>query len=538
MTVLVPSDDQEDAISWFDRARRAIESLAAGSPGGVAIACVDRSETGLFNAGTFDPEDPRPITPDSQFQIASLTKIFTALLLAKSERLGKVSRHDPVAKYLLPPDDPNAERLVPITLLLLATHHSGLPREPSIAPGPAPGDTYPFARFTRQQLIDALRTDGADAPYDLVFSYSNFGFSLLGQALAEAWQSNYADLLGEAVLRPLGLVGTMVASPGAAVPDDLAPGHAHGQRIAGWTFDAAAPAMGLLSSARELARFLGLALGGPGAPMYEDLLETMRPLRNTDYGCMGMGWGIAGDPANPTYFHSGGIVGYQSFLGLTPGRRRGVAILASMAANLETLGCTLLGLPVPSLNPPAVANSAGYVGRYPLSPNFMIAVTDKSGALYFQAPRQPGAWMKPLGPDEFVMAGFPSKVAFLRDASGKVAYLTWDRSGQKYIGMRRELREYPREVVLTRAELWEYVGTYLFKAGFEMSIRLGDAGLVAQIAGQNEASLFASAKDEFFYKVVDARITFVRDSGGAVAGLILRQNGGEIQGGKQTPSGP
>jgi hypothetical protein len=145
--------------------------------------------------------------------------------------------------------------------------------------------------------------------------------------------------------------------------------------------------------------------------------------------------------------------------------------------------------------------------------------------------------MKPLGPDEFVMAGFPSKVAFLRDASGKVAYLTWERSGHKYIGGRRELKEYPREVVLTRAELWEYGGTYLFKAGFEMSIRLGDAGLVAQIAGQNEASLFASAKDEFFYKVVDARITFVRDSAGAVAGLILRQDGGEIQGGKQTPSG-
>ena len=538
MTVMPPSDAQEDASSWFDRARRAIETLAEGEPGGVAIACVDRGETGLFSAGTFDPDDPRPITPDSQFQIASLTKIFTALLLAKSERLGKVSRHDPVARYLLPPDDPNAERLAPITLLLLATHHSGLPREPSIAPSPAPGDAYPFAGFTRQQLIEALRTDGAVAPYDLVFSYSNFGFSLLGQALAEAWQSDYADLLGEAVLRPLGLSGTMVASPGAALPDDLAPGHAHGRRIAGWTFDGAAPAMGLLSSVRELARFLGLTLGGPGAPMYEDIVETMRPLRSTDYGNVGMGWGIAGDPANPTYLQSGGIAGYQSFLGLTPGRRRGVALLASMAANLEALGCTLLGLPVPSPNPPTVANSADYIGRYPLAPNFMIAVTDKSGALYFRAAREPGAWMKPLGADEFVMAGFPSKVAFLRNASGQVAYLTWERSGQKYIGVRRELIEYPREVVLTRAELAEYVGTYLFKAGFEMSIQLGDAGLMAKVAGQNEASVFASAKDEFFYKVVDARITFVRDSTGAVAGLILCQNGCEIQGGKQTPCRP
>ena len=157
-------------------------------------------EIGFFCAGTFDPENLRPITPDTVFEIASITKIFTALLLAKSDRLGKVSRNDPVSKYLLPSGDPESETLARITLLLLATHHSGLPREPSTIPFAVTRNAYPFAQYTRDQLIDAMRRDGVGVPCDLVFSYSNFGFSLLGQALAEAWRGSYDEICGKRYL--------------------------------------------------------------------------------------------------------------------------------------------------------------------------------------------------------------------------------------------------------------------------------------------------------------------------------------------------
>src|SRR5207247_1493764 len=81
-----------------------LDEFAKGRPGGVAAAWVDADGSAFFSAGKFSADDPRPITPDTQFEIGSLTKTFNALLLAESERAGKVSRADPVAKYLLPKD--------------------------------------------------------------------------------------------------------------------------------------------------------------------------------------------------------------------------------------------------------------------------------------------------------------------------------------------------------------------------------------------------------------------------------------------------
>ena len=125
----------------------------------------------------------------------------------------------------------------------------------------------------------------------------------------------------------------MVAVPGIPLQVDLAPGHVNGQRTENWTFDAAAPSMGLRSSARELATLLSLCLAGSGGPLHQDLMETLKPLRKTDYGFVGLGWGIAGSATNSTYLHSGGIVGYQSFLGFNAKSKRGVAVLANTAAN-------------------------------------------------------------------------------------------------------------------------------------------------------------------------------------------------------------
>lgn len=102
-----------------------LDAWIRDQPGGVAVAWVDRGGTSFFQSGQFDGDDPRPITPDTQFEIGSVTKVFTTLLLGESERLGKVSRNDPAAKYLLPPDDPAQQRLAEITLLSLVTHASG-----------------------------------------------------------------------------------------------------------------------------------------------------------------------------------------------------------------------------------------------------------------------------------------------------------------------------------------------------------------------------------------------------------------------------
>ncbi len=118
--------------------RKKLDDFVKGGPGGVAVAWADADGTAFFSSGTMTAADPRPITPDTQFEIGSVSKVFTALLLVESERLGKVSRFDPAAKYLLPAADPAQAALAKITLLSLATHTSG-PAAPAQQPRAYPG---------------------------------------------------------------------------------------------------------------------------------------------------------------------------------------------------------------------------------------------------------------------------------------------------------------------------------------------------------------------------------------------------------------
>src|ERR1019366_5223194 len=78
-----------------------LDDFIKGGPGGVAVAWVDTDGTAFFQAGTVSADDPHPITTDTQFELGSVSKVFTSLLLAESERAGKVSRLDPAARHLL-----------------------------------------------------------------------------------------------------------------------------------------------------------------------------------------------------------------------------------------------------------------------------------------------------------------------------------------------------------------------------------------------------------------------------------------------------
>jgi CubicO group peptidase (beta-lactamase class C family) len=83
-------------------------------------------------------------------------------------------------------------------------------------------------------------------------------------------------------------------------------------------------------------------------------------------------------------------------------------------------------------------------------------------------------------------------------------------------------------IALPADSLDAYVGTYQLAPAFAISVRRDGAGLVAQATGQSATPIYPSARDEFFLKVVDAQISFVRDATGRVASLILHQNGRDV----------
>mgnify|MGYP001547424209 CR=1 FL=1 len=409
-----------------------LDAFVQDRPGGIAVVWVDADSTAFFQAGRFSARDNRPITADTQFELGSVTKVFTALLLAESERLGKVGRDEPVATYLLPADDDDHPLLTKITLLTLATHTSGLPRLPSNFT--RENWANPYVAIKRADLVEGLRLDGPRAVVGRSVAYSNFGVALLGEALAEAWRSGYDDALRAHVLNPLGMDATVIALPGTRPGETLAPGHdPAGRPAANWELDAYAPAGALRSSTRELGKFLRSAIGDEKAPLHAAFAATTTVQRAAPDvgGSIGLGWFVMADEKRPVFWHNGGTGGYRSFVGFT--RADGgaaVAVLANHAVSVDEIGFALLGARPPTATVVTVKNAADYVGRYPLKPNFVIDVTTNGGALFAQATGQPRLGLRPgAATDRFEVAGVPAEVSFERDAQGKVIALVLHQNG-------------------------------------------------------------------------------------------------------------
>lgn len=425
-----------------------LDAFAKNRPGGIAVAWVDRDGIAFFQAGKFSANDPRPITPDTQFEIGSVTKVFTALLLAESERAGKARRDDPVAKYLLPPDDKAQAALAKITLFSLTTHTSGLPRLPDDFPllrGLISGN--PYAKVTQADLIGSLRAEGPHAVVGQKVSYSNFGAALLGAALGTAWHTSYPEALRSHVLAPLDLTATSIALRGTPAIRDLAPGHnASGAAVSHWEFDAYAPCGALRSTPRDLAKFLQAALGDEDAPLHTAFVATttaQRPSEETG-GSIGLGWFITPDEKRPITWHNGGTGGYCTFVGFT--RTEGgaaVAVLTNHAVSVDEIGFALLSPPARAASPQkAIALSpatlAAYVGEYRASPQFAFQVTLKKDALFVQATGQGRLALFASAPDEFFLTAVEAKIHFARDAAGKITGLVLHQNGRQIPAKRVE----------------------------------------------------------------------------------------------------
>jgi D-alanyl-D-alanine-carboxypeptidase/D-alanyl-D-alanine-endopeptidase len=299
------------------------------APHGVAAAWVDGEGASFATAGKLSRTDDRPITPDTLFEIGSITKVFTGVLLADGVAQGRVRLDDPVGA----PFAPSA-----VTYRQLVTHTAGLPRMPAMPAGEPRGPV-------RLEVLQAAFAAAAEKAGPGPSSYSNLGFAVLGHALAQAaWGSAYADAVRGRVLEPLGLRDTYLdwRTVDAA---RLAPGHNPGGPAANLDFRAEAPAGALVSTARDLALFLQANLGLRDTPVNALLAETHRPLAEAQgqNRQMGHAWIIEKRGAATIIWHNGGTAGYRSFLAFDPERKVGVALLANdNSRGLEALGFTLL----------------------------------------------------------------------------------------------------------------------------------------------------------------------------------------------------
>ncbi len=287
---------------------------------------------------------------DTVYEIGSISKVFTATLLAQMVLEGKVKLDDPVEKYLPPtvtvPDYENRK----ITLQDLATHVSGLPRLPTNF---APKDwTNPYADYTVENLYDFLSHHKLRREPGETYEYSNLAVGLLGHMLARKSGKEYEQLLIDQICKPLGMDSTRITLT-PELRKRLAPPYTtHGiwkLRIylpdRNWDIPTLAGAGAIRSTVNDLLKFMSANMGITKTNLNAACeLAHQERFKKDDIIRMGLGWHIFRFPDvdKPIHWHNGGTGGYRTFLGFIKEKQIGVVMLSNTQSSVDGAAIELL----------------------------------------------------------------------------------------------------------------------------------------------------------------------------------------------------
>jgi len=310
-----------------------------GMVAGLVMGSGDARGQRIVTQGTAD--NGRMLDGDTVFDIGLLTKLFTALALADMVVRGQMAMDDPLGRYL--PADvrvPDFEGR-PITLRDVATYSPGLPGWP--ADMPPLGKTFPDYPVAR--LYHALSATKLDAAPGTRYVYSNFGYGLLGLALARRADTDFESLIVSRICKPLGMESTEITLT-PALQERVSPGHDRKlTKVTSWIAqEAFAGAGAFRSTANDLLKFLTAAMALKPSPLAAAFAEMMRTLRPSDEPDtrVGAGWFISRGHGNRLVWKDGGVLGYSSFLGYAQRKRNGIVLLANGNFDAEKLGKHLL----------------------------------------------------------------------------------------------------------------------------------------------------------------------------------------------------
>lgn len=309
--------------------------LSPATHAGIAIGVMRDGVRRVFAWGTAEP--------DSIFEIGSITKSFTGLVLAQMAEQGKVRLDEPV-RALLPPGTVEKPAGPEITLLDLVTQHSGLSRLPDNLGLADPAN--PYAAYHALELYQFLARHGVAMPTPASYLYSNLGVGLLGQALADRAGMSYAQLLREEVTAPLQLDDTGV-SLSSGQQARLIQGHAADYRPARpWDFDALAGAGAVRSTAADMLSYLAANLDPQGVPAGSSpashtlaaALKESHELRADAGPDMRIAFAWHYNTRTQTYWHNGGTGGYSSFAFFNPKGGYAAVVLLNRTVDLHGPG--------------------------------------------------------------------------------------------------------------------------------------------------------------------------------------------------------
>lgn len=518
--------------SFEEGATERLRAVTAGDTSGVAVL-VAREGKIVFQGGFgfADIEKKTPITPETKFRIGSISKQFTAAAVVRLAEQGKLSLEDSLAKYF--PDFPHA---ADVTLRQLLTHTSGLHSYT---------DKPEFIGRVKEpiepaKLIAWFQNDPPDFAPGKGFHYNNSAYFLLGEIVAKVSGKSLGDHLQATFFEPLEMkdTGTYVNT---TPPAGMASGYSFANEkldpALDWDMSWAGGAGALYSTVGDLFRWNEALFGG--RVLSEASLEAATTPVELPAEVDGMkyGYGLMMLEVRrlPGVGHGGGLNGWSTYLLRLPEQHCTVVVLTN-------------ALPQPpKLSPSAIANALAeqllieeikklppwtedktidpksftdFVGRFDYK-DAIMTVTVEEDALFAQITGQPKNRIFPKAKDAFFWKVADAEVVFLRDDKGQVAAARHSQNGSSF----KAVRLADDAVKLTAEQVEPFVGQYRYGLFSVMTVSRDGSQLFAQLTGQPKFPVFPTSETEFEWRVVAAKVQFVKGDDGKVTKAVHHQNG-------------
>jgi CubicO group peptidase (beta-lactamase class C family) len=515
---------------------------------GIVVGIIEPAGRRVVAAGSLSKDDKRSVDGNTVFEIGSVSKVFTSLLLAEMAQRGEVALNDPAAKYL-PESVKMPERGRPSTLEDLSRHRSGLPRLPTNLLADS-DPKNPYASYTVGQLYQFLSSYVLTRDVGAEFEYSNLGGGLLGHILTLAAGKDYETLLHSRITQPLKMNSTAIKlSPD--MQSRLAVGHdSLYEPTLNWDLPTLAGAGALRSTVNDMLLFVAAQLGYSESALSPAIAATRARWSPAGSGMeIGLGWLKRSKKGSEIIWHNGGTGGYRSFVGFDPKARVGIVILTNVSttAGVDDLGFYLLDsesplLPAdsPLIRPPADHTEIQldpdtlekYAGQYQLAPNILITIKRNGSRLSAQLTGQGPAEIFPESKTDFFYRVVDAQITFKLDSQGRANGLILHQLGRDQLAQRIGDGAEPLKEWFGHSEkpvdpkIYEnYVGQYQLAPGAIFTVTREGDHLYVQLTGQPPFEVFAEGNGNFFLKIVNAQITFETVGPGPATALILHQGG-------------
>ena len=417
---------------------------ALGAERGTLVVGVLRGDkAGYGIAHNPEPLVARAIAPASaeqpMFEIGSVTKVFTGLLLAQAVERGDVALDDSVGKLLAGQAEGVPPAVAAITLKQLVTHTGCLPVMADGVTGGAPLAEQ-FRSFDLPMFWAALariRLTAVAAPCEA--RYSNFGMALLGQLLALRYGTSWGELVRARITEPLGMNDTVI--PLGDKASRMAPPFAGDQRQQRFDMHAYAPASALRSTAADMLAFSRAILAGAQGPLGPAAARLLTPLARYEGAEIGYAVMVRGpETGRRTYYHAGVTEGYRTLWLLAPDTGEALIVLASnQRAPLQPVMLAIgkSRYPVPTTEVPIDPKRlADYAGEFRVGKAQVLGFTVRDGRLLARESGKGYNGLTPTGPDRFAVTAIGAQFVFRRGDGGEVNGVTLTQGGSRLEGRR------------------------------------------------------------------------------------------------------